>query len=54
MRSDYDRAEVLTALLAHQTIDASLRPAVVAAAEGMRSSYDQNRVLAALARAERR
>jgi hypothetical protein len=37
-----------------QQIDSSLRPAFMAAAESIRSSSDQDRVLAALARSERR
>ena len=52
MTSDYDRAEVLLALV--PGIDAAGRPAFVSAAERIRSSHDQNRVLAALVKAERR
>ena len=52
MTSDYDRAETLLAFVA--TMDAASRPAFVSAAERITSSHDQNRVLAALLRAERR
>jgi hypothetical protein len=52
MTSDYDRAEVLLAFAAG--VDASSRPAFVSAAERIRSAHDQNRVLAALVKAERR
>jgi hypothetical protein len=52
MTSDYDRAEVLLAFAPH--VDAASRPAFVSAAEHIRSSHDQNRVLAALVKAERR
>jgi hypothetical protein len=54
MHSDYDRAESLLALANARSIDASLRPAFVTAAESLTSKYDQNRVLAALVRTERR
>ena len=55
MGSDYDRAETLIAFLNTQApLDSSSRQAFVAAAERIRSSYDQNRVLAALAKTERR
>jgi hypothetical protein len=50
--SDYDCAEVL--LAAAPGVDASSRPAFVTAAERIRSSHDQNRVLAALVKAEHR
>ena len=52
MTSDYDRAEVLLAFA--PGVDAGSRPAFVSAAERIRSSYDQNRVLAALVKGERR
>jgi hypothetical protein len=52
MTSDYDRAEVLLAFV--PGVDAASRPAFVSAAERIRSSHDQNRVLAALVKAERR
>lgn len=52
MPSDFDRAETLLAFV--PTMDAASRPAFVSAAERITSSHDQNRVLAALARAERR
>jgi hypothetical protein len=54
MHSDYDRAETLLALAVSQPIDPSLRSAFVDAAESIRSSHDQNRVLAALVRSEKR
>jgi beta-lactamase regulating signal transducer with metallopeptidase domain len=54
MSSDYDRAEALLAFVRGQTLDTATRQAFVAAAERIGSTYDQNRVLAALARAERR
>ena len=52
MTSDYDRAEVLLAFA--PGVDAASRPAFVRAAERIKSSHDQNRVLAALVKAERR
>ena len=54
MSSDHDRAEALLAFLGSQPMDAPTRQAFVAATERIHSSYDQNRVLAALVRAERR
>jgi hypothetical protein len=54
MSSDYDRAETLLVFVNAQGVDAANRPAFVAAAERIGSSHDQNRVLAALVRAERR
>jgi hypothetical protein len=54
MSSDYDRAEVLLAFVSGQGVDAGSRQAFVSAAERIRSAHDQNRVLAALVRAERR
>ena len=54
MSSDYDRAEVLLAFVGAQAIDSANRQAFVSAAERIRSSHDQNRVLAALVRSERR
>jgi len=53
MSSDYDRAETLLAFIGAQPLDPTARQAFVAAAEKIRSSHDQNRVLAALVRAER-
>ena len=50
MSSDYDRAEVLLAFVGAQGVDSASRPAFVSAAERIKSSYDQNRVLAALVR----
>jgi len=52
MTSDYDRAEVLLAFA--PGVDAGTRQAFVSAAERIKSSHDQNRVLAALVKAERR
>ena len=52
MTSDYDRAETLLAFV--PGVDAASRPAFVSAAERIKSSQDQNRVLAALVKAERR
>jgi hypothetical protein len=52
MKSDYDRAETLLAFV--QGVDPANRAAFVAAAERIRSAHDQDRVLAALVRAERR
>ena len=52
IKSDYDCAEVL--LAAAPGVDAGSRPAFVSAAERIKSSHDQNRVLAALVRGERR
>ena len=52
MTSDYDRAEVLLAFV--PVVDAATRPAFVSAAASIKSSHDQNRVLAAMARSERR
>jgi hypothetical protein len=52
MTSDYDRAEVLLAFA--PAVDATSRPAFVSAAGHIRSSHDQNRVLAALVKAEHR
>jgi hypothetical protein len=54
MSSDYDRAETLLVFVNAQRIDAANRPAFVAAAERIGSSHDQNRVLAALVKSERR
>lgn len=54
MSSDYDRAETLLAFVATRAIDAANRQAFVTAAEHIRSSHDQNRVLAALVRADKR
>lgn len=54
MRSDYDRAEALLAFVGSGPMDAAARQAFVAAAERIGSSYEQNRVLAALVRSERR
>jgi hypothetical protein len=52
IRSDYDTAEVLLAAVG-PGIDPDTRPAFVLAAERIKSSHDQNRVLAALVKAER-
>ena len=53
MRSDYDRAETLVAC-AGRALDSSTRASVVASAGRLKSKYDQDRVLAALVRSERR
>jgi hypothetical protein len=52
MTSDYDRAEVLLAFVS--MVDAASRPAFLSAAASIKSSHDQNRVLAALVKAEHR
>ena len=52
MTSDYDRAETLLAFV--PAMDAASRPAFVSAAERIGSAHDQNRVLAALVKSERR
>lgn len=54
MVSDYDRAEVLLAFLNAQELTAASRQAFVAAAERIKSAHEQNRVLAALVKSERR
>ncbi|HMF99298.1 MAG TPA: hypothetical protein VKE96_33595, partial [Vicinamibacterales bacterium] len=54
MRSDYDRAETLLTSLRGQSVDAAVRAAYVTSAERLKSRYDQDRVMAAVARAERR
>jgi hypothetical protein len=54
MRSDYDRAETLLAFLNARAVDSASRQAFVDAADRIRSSYDQTRVLAALVKSERR
>ena len=53
MTSDYDRAEVLLAFAPRRRCGAAGRRSS-SAAERIKSSYDQNRVLAALVKAERR
>jgi hypothetical protein len=53
MRSDYDRAEILLAFLNAHGVHSDTRQAFVNAAERITSSHDQNRVLAALVRAEK-
>jgi hypothetical protein len=52
-KSDYDRAEVLVAVLKAKPLDTSARQACVDAAEGLKSTCDQNRVLAALVKSGR-
>lgn len=54
MRSDYERAEVLLAFVNAPHGDPALRRALVTAAQDIRSSHDQHRVLAALLDTERR
>jgi hypothetical protein len=53
IKSDYDTAEILLVAVM-PGVDANARPAFVSAAERIKSSHDQNRVLAALVKAERR
>jgi hypothetical protein len=53
IRSDYDTAEVLLTAVG-PGVDPNTRPAFVLAAERITSSHDQNRVLAALVKSERR
>jgi len=53
LSSDYERAEILIAMLS-RGLEPSARDAFVGAAESLRSRYDQDRVLAALVRSERR
>jgi len=52
--SEYDRAEILLALVRSQSIDGTTKQSLITAAETLRSQYDQDRVLAAITRAERR
>jgi len=54
MRSDYDRAETLLAFLRQQGVDAATRQPFLDAANRIRSTHDQNRVLAELVKADRR
>ena len=54
MRSDYDRAETLLAFLNARAVDSTSRQAFVDAADRIKSNYEQNRVLAALVKSERR
>jgi hypothetical protein len=54
MRSDYERAEVLLSFVRSNGVDSTSRSAFVSAAERMTSSHEQNRVLGALVRSERR
>ena len=53
MQSDYERAEVLMALVRIAGGDTALREAFVSAAQRIRSSFEQERVLAALRSADR-
>jgi hypothetical protein len=50
MQSDYERAELLLAFVNGLRGDALVRQAFVDAAQHIHSSYEQNRVLAALAK----
>ena len=52
--SDFERAQVLLAMIGAQPLDATARTAFIAAAESINSTFEQNRVLAALVKAERR
>jgi beta-lactamase regulating signal transducer with metallopeptidase domain len=54
MSSDFDRAETLLAFVGAQGVDSRNRTAFVAAAERLNSTYEKNRILAALVRSERR
>jgi hypothetical protein len=54
MKSDYERAEVLLAFLSGNAVEGSVRQAFLNAAERIQSQHEQNRVLAALVRSERR
>src|SRR5439155_26739459 len=54
MQSDDDRAELLLAFVNALRSDPRVRQAFVHAAQGIHSSYDQNSLLAGLARFERR
>jgi hypothetical protein len=54
MKSDYERAEILLAFLNGNAVDGTVRQAFVNAAERIQSQHEQNRVLAALVRSERR
>jgi hypothetical protein len=55
MGSDFDRAETLVMFAGKgTTLDAQTRASFVASAERLRSKYDQDRALAALAKSERR
>ena len=50
MKNDYERANVLIDTAKGASFDAALRKAYLDAADTIRSAYDKNRVLAALAR----
>ena len=54
MSSDFERAQVLLTMVGVQSLDATARSAFIAAAESIGSTFEQNRVLAALVKAERR
>jgi len=54
MGSDFEKAEVLLAVLKQHAIDAAERGPLIAAADTIRSDFEQGRVFAALVRAERR
>jgi hypothetical protein len=54
MHSDFDRAETLLAFVGAQGVDSRNRTALVSAAEHLNSTYEKNRILAALVRSERR
>jgi hypothetical protein len=53
MQSDYERAELLLAFVNSFRSDTAVRQALVEAAQRIHSTYEQNRVMAALARSER-
>jgi hypothetical protein len=49
MKSDYERANVLVAAAKGGALDAATRQAYVDAARSIKSEYERNRALAALA-----
>jgi hypothetical protein len=54
MQSDYERAELLLAFVNAFRSDTAVRQSFVDATQRIRSTYEQNRVMAALARSESR
>jgi hypothetical protein len=54
INSSYERAHLLLSILKTNTIASSTRTLFLDVAEGISSSHEQNQVLAALVRAERR
>ena len=53
MSSDFERANVLLAVVGAQKLDDTSREAFLKTADTLKSPMEQNRVLAALVRAER-